>query len=235
MKKMILTAAAIITAVMTVSCNKDTENTGLTVDAEAINYPLSGGTYDINLTSGKPWKALYCAEWLTVTPESGTGDATVTVGTDTWANEDSEDARLASVYFTDGTDTVSVLIGQINDDNISVPEVDHVTRHINHLYLSIYNIQSPSQGGSYIINIDTDTDWWIENDTDWLSFSPTGGPSGWNGTTVYVHEWENPDNEESRTATFNVGYESQSGIFNRKSVVVTQLNDTTITPDSAAI
>ena len=70
MKKMILTAAVIAAAAMTVSCNKDTENTGLSVDAEAINYPLSGGTYDINLTSGKPWKALYCAEWLTVTPES---------------------------------------------------------------------------------------------------------------------------------------------------------------------
>lgn len=124
--------------------------------------------------------------------------------------------------------------------------MDHVTRGYFYLNVSSNNIQSPSQGGTYtitidtntnweIINIDTDTDWWIENDTDWLSFSPTGGPSGWNGTTVYVHEWENPDNEESRTATFNVGYESQSGIFNRKSVVVTQLNDTTITPDSAAI
>lgn len=54
MKKMILAAAVIAAAAMTVSCNKDTENTGLGVDAEAINYPLSGGTYDINLTSGKP-------------------------------------------------------------------------------------------------------------------------------------------------------------------------------------
>ncbi|HIR32814.1 MAG TPA: BACON domain-containing protein [Candidatus Coprenecus merdigallinarum] len=66
----------------------------------------SGDTYDINLTSGKPWKALYCAEWLTVTPESGTSNATVTVGTDAWANEDSKNVRLACVYFTDGTDTV---------------------------------------------------------------------------------------------------------------------------------
>ncbi len=205
------------------------------MDAETISYPLSGGTYDINLTSGKPWKALYCAEWLTVTPESGTSDATVTVGTDTWANEDSEEVRLADVYFTDDTDTVSVLIGQSNDNN-SAPATGTASHNTNYLYLSDYSIREvPYQGGSYIINIDTDTYWWIENDTDWLSFSPTGGPSGWNGTTVYVHEWENPDNEESRTATFNVGYESQSGIFNRKSVVVKQLNDTTITPDSAAI
>ena len=103
---MILAAAVIAAAAMTVSCNKDTENTGLGVDAEAINYPLSGGTYDINLTSGKPWKALYCAEWLTVTPESGTGNATVTIAVDAWNNEDSEEARLAGVHLTDGIDTV---------------------------------------------------------------------------------------------------------------------------------
>ena len=48
----------------------------------------------------------YEAEWLTITPESGTGDATVTIGTDIWANEDSEEVRLADVYFTDDTDTV---------------------------------------------------------------------------------------------------------------------------------
>ena len=128
---MILAAAVIAAAAMTVSCNKDTESTGLGVDAEAINHPLSGGTYDINLTSGKPWKALYCAEWLTVTPESGTGNATVTIAVDAWNNEDSEEARLAGVHLTDGIDTVAVLIGQINDDNysgISAPEVDHVIR-----------------------------------------------------------------------------------------------------------
>ena len=33
MKKMILTAAVIAAAVMTVSCNKDSENAGLGVDA----------------------------------------------------------------------------------------------------------------------------------------------------------------------------------------------------------
>ena len=242
MKKMILTAAVITAAVTTVSCNKNTESTGLTVDSDAINYPLSGGTYDINLTSGKPWNALYCAEWLTVTPESGTGDATVTVGTDTWANEDSEEARIASVYFTDGTDTVTVLIGQINDDNysgISAPEVDHVIRpRFDYLNVSNDNIQFPPQGGSYIIYVDTIADWWwIENDTDWLSFSPTEGPRGWQAFTVYVQEWENPDNEESRTATFKVEWKSrpESDSFSYYPIVVTQLNDTTIVPGPAAI
>lgn len=129
MNKLILAAAVIAAAAMTVSsCNKNTENTGLSVDAESISYPLSGGTFDINLTSGKPWKALYCTEWLTVTPESGEGDATVTIGVDPWANEDSEEARLAGVHLTDNTDTVLVLINQVNDDNFGRPSVDHVSR-----------------------------------------------------------------------------------------------------------
>lgn len=242
MKKMILAAAVIAAAAMTVSCNKDTESTGLGVDAEAINYPLSGGTYDINLTSGKPWKALYCAEWLTVTPESGTGNATVTIAVDAWNNEDSEEARIAGVHLTDGIDTVAVLIGQINDDNysgISAPEVDHVIRpHFDYLNVSNDNIQFPSQGGSYIIYVDTDTDWWwIENDTDWLSFSPTGGPRGWQAFTVYVQEWENPDNEENRTATFKVEWKTrpESDSFSYYPIVVTQLNDSSIEPGPAAI
>ena len=234
MKKMILTAAVIAAAAMTVSCNKTDENTGLGVDVEAINYPLSGGTYDISLTSGKPWEALYCAEWLTVTPESGTGDATVTVGTDTWANEDSEEVRLAGVYFTDGTDTVSVLIGQVNDDNytsVTVPEVDHVTRGYFYLNVSSNNIQSPSQGGTYTITIDTNTNWEIHCDADWLSLSPMSGYSGINSLTVSTQEWINPDNEESRTATFRI-HRSRHEF---EQITVTQHNDTTITPDPAAI
>lgn len=56
MKKMILTAAVIAAAAMTVSCNKDIDNTGLGVDVEVINYPLDGVTYDIHLTAETPWK-----------------------------------------------------------------------------------------------------------------------------------------------------------------------------------
>ena len=235
MKKMILTAAAIIAAAMTVSCNKDTENTGLTVDTDAISYPLSGGTYDISLTSGKPWKALYCTEWLTVTPESGTGDATVTVGTDTWANEDSEDARLACVYFTDGTDTVSVLIGQINDDNY-LP-VDHVSRYDNdyldddYLNASCGKVSFPLQGGEYTLTVDSNVRWEIQCDADWLSFSPMSCYSGFNNLTVSAQEWTNPDNEESRTATFRIYYSADVSA----EVAVTQLNDSSIVPGPASI
>ena len=238
MKKMILTAAVIAAAaMMTVSCNKDTENTGLSVDAEAINYPLSGGTYDINLTSGKPWKALYCAEWLTVTPESGTGDATITVGTDIWANEENREARLASVYFTDDADTVSVLIGQSNDNNSAVPGTGIVTSNTNYLHLSKFQILGvPREGSTYVIELDTGSDWWIENDHNWISISPTSGRSGWNSIWINVRAWVYPellalkmghhdsyaDSEDTRTATFYVGYESQPGVVSRRPVKVTQ-------------
>lgn len=224
MKKMILTAAAIAAAAMIVSCNKDTENTGLGVDAEAINYPLSGGTYDISLTSGKPWNALYCAEWLTVTPESGTGDATVTVGTDAWANEDSEESRLASVYFTDNTDTVAVLIGQINDDNISVPEKEHFTRG-NYIIADCNTLHFPVHGGSYTINVDSHFGWIIECDADWISFSPACGPNGYGSFIATVQEWSNPGNEESRTTTVRVASGS-IGTY----IDITQFNDGSIVP-----
>ena len=227
MKKMILTAAAIIAAAaMTVSCNKNSENTGLGVDAETISYPLSGGTFDINLTSGKPWKALYCTEWLTVTPESGTGNATVTVSTDAWANEDSEESRLASVYFTDNTDTVAVLIGQINDDNISVPEKEHFTRG-NYIIADCNTLHFPVHGGSYTINVDSHFGWIIECDADWISFSAKEG-NYWKEITVNVSEWENPGSEEKRSAAFHVRY-YQPPMFDfwSESVLMEQHNDNT--------
>ena len=226
MKKMILTAAVITAAVaLTVSCEQNTENTGLSVDAEAISYPLSGGTFDINLTSEKPWKALYCTEWLTVTPESGEGDATVTIGVDPWANEDSEEARLAGVHLTDNTDTVLVLINQVNDDNFERPIGDHISRPSAYLRLSSNNIQSPAQGGSYIIAIDSNTGWEIECDADWISFSAKEG-NYWEEITVNVSEWENPGNEEKRSAAFHVRY-YQPPMFDfwSESVLVEQHND----------
>ena len=211
-------------AAMTASCNKDTENTGLTVDAEAINCPLSGGTYDINLTSGKPCKALYCAEWLTVTPESGTGDATVTVGTDAWANEDSEESRLASVYFTDNTDTVAVLIGQINDDNISVPEKEHFSRYV-YIIADCNTLHFPVYGGSYTINVDSYSRWMIKCDADWISFSPASGPNGYGSFIATVQEWSNPGNEESRTTTVRVASGSVG-----TDIDITQFNEGSIVP-----
>ena len=228
MNKLILTAAVIAAAAMTVSsCNKNTENTGLSVDAEAISYPLSGGTYDINLTSGKPWKALYCTEWLTVTPESGEGDATVTIGVDPWVNEDSEEARLAGVHLTDNTDTVLVLINQVNDDNFGRPSVDHVSRPSAYLRLSSNNIQSPSQGGAFTISIDSNTGWEIICDADWISLSAKEG-SYWKEITVNVSEWENPGNEEKRSAAFHVRYyQPPMHDFWSESVLVEQHNDNT--------
>ena len=228
MKKMILTAAVITAAVaLTVSCEQNTENTGLSVDAEAISYPLSGGTFDINLTSGKPWKALYCTEWLTVTPESGTGNATVTISVDAWANEDSEEARLAGVHLTDNTDTVLVLINQVNDDNFEMPVGDHISRPSAYLRLSSNNIQSPAQGGSYTIAIDSDTSWEIVCDADWISLSTTKG-NYWKEITVNVSEWENPGSEEKRSAAFHVRY-YQPPMFDfwSESVLVEQHNDNT--------
>lgn len=230
MNKLILTAAVIAAAAMTVSsCNKDTENTGLSVDAESISYPLSGGTYDINLASGKPWKALYCTEWLTVTPESGEGNATVTISVDAWANEDSEESRLASVYFTDNTDTVAVLIGQINDDNISVPEKEHFTRG-NYIIADCSTLHFPVHGGSYTINVDSYFGWIIECDADWISFSPACGPNGYGSFIATVQEWSNPGNEESRTTTVRVASGSVGTYID-----ITQFNDGSIVPGPASI
>ena len=225
MKKMILTAAVIAAAAMTVSCNKDIDNTGLGVDVEVINYPLGGGTYDIHLTAETPWEASHFPKWVTVTPESGSGNATITIGVDAWDNEDNEAGCTAYLVITDRTDTAVVVIDQINDDNKErgPVESDHDFSRDEYIpnYLTVNNteINLTSQDASTSFNIDADCSWWTECDAEWITVSPASG-RGWKAVTVSAHDWTDPENE-SRTATPKVCYNTYIDKPGTSSITIT--------------
>lgn len=206
MKKLIFAAAMAATVFLTVSCNKNEEDVTISADCETIAFPLAGGSIDIKLTTDNSWKFLGCADWLRVNPESGTGDATVTVIVDEWANEELEEARSAGAYFTDGIDTAQVVISQVNDDNILFGK-DHFDRYdqvYNYLNLSTQTIEAPLEGGTFTINVDAGKSWHIDGGADWVSVTPTSGGSGYSTFTVSVSEWENPGNNDVRQATIYV-------------------------------
>ena len=46
----------------------------LEISEEEIVAPKEGGTYNITVNSSEKWTATYSADWLTVSPTSGTGD-----------------------------------------------------------------------------------------------------------------------------------------------------------------
>lgn len=210
MKKLIFAAAMAATVLLLpVSCNKNEEDLTISTDCEALVYPPAGGTYDIKLTTENSWKFLGCADWLSVNPESGTGDATVTVIVDEWPNEELEKMRNAGAYFTDGIDTALVVINQVSDDNYDYPAPvgDHAARGSgSYKYL---NIDSPSPlvvspGSPETVGVDSSAPWHIEGGADWITITPTSGGSGYSTFTVSVSEWENPGNNDVRQATIYV-------------------------------
>lgn len=201
MKKLIFAAAMAATVLLLpVSCNKNEEDLTISTDCEALVYPPAGGTYDIKLTTENSWKFLGCADWLSVNPESGTGDATVTVIVDEWPNEELEKMRNAGAYFTDGIDTALVVINQVSDDNISAPDVDHAYRGDgSDQYLNldcgsplIVSPNSPKTAG-----VDSSEPWHIEGGADWITITPASGGSGCSTFTVSVSGRDNPADDIS--------------------------------------
>ena len=190
MKKLIFAAAMAATVLLLpVSCNKNEEDLTISTDCEALVYPPAGGTYDIKLTTENSWKFLGCADWLSVNPESGTGDATVTVIVDEWPNEELEKMRNAGAYFTDGIDTALVVINQVSDDNISAPDVDHAYRGDgSDQYLNL-DCGSPlivSPNSPKTVGVDSPAPWHIDGVEDWFTVSPASGGSGYSTFTVSV-------------------------------------------------
>lgn len=204
MKKLIFAAAMAATVLLLpVSCNKNEEDLTISTDCEALVYPPAGGTYDIKLTTENSWKFLGCADWLSVNPESGTGDATVTVIVDEWPNEELEKMRNAGAYFTDGIDTALVVISQVNDDNyvpIPAPDVDHVIRgDDSYKYL---NVDSPSpliffsgSSDTKTVGVDSPAPWHIDGVEDWFTVSPASGGSGYSTFTVSVSGWDSREDK----------------------------------------
>ena len=204
MKKLIFAAAMVATVLLLpVSCNKNEEDLTISTDCEALVYPPAGGTYDIKLTTENSWKFLGCADWLSVNPESGTGDATVTVIVDEWPNEELEKMRNAGAYFTDGIETALVVINQVNDDNyvpIPAPDVDHVIRgDDSYKYL---NVDSPSpliffsgSSDTKTVGVDSSEPWHIEGGADWITITPASGGSGYSTFTVSVSGWDSREDK----------------------------------------
>ena len=199
MKKLIFAAAMAATVLLLpVSCNKNEEDLTISTDCEALVYPPAGGTYDIKLTTENSWKFLGCADWLSVNPESGTGDATVTVIVDEWPNEELEKMRNAGAYFTDGIDTALVVINQVSDDNISAPDVDHAYRgdgSDQYLNLDCGSLLIVSPNSPKTVGVDSPAPWHIEGGADWITITPASGGSGYSTFTVSVSGWDSREDK----------------------------------------
>ena len=79
------------------------------VSKDSLDYPSAGGTGEIKLTTNLIWAATPSETWITISPASGTGDATLSIVV---TENTSADARTGNIAFTAGDFSVTVLITQ---------------------------------------------------------------------------------------------------------------------------
>ncbi len=70
--------------------NEVSDNPSVAVSTTSLNFAMEEGSQSVDITSNADWKAECDADWVTVTPAAGTGDAKLTVAV---AMNDSGEAR----------------------------------------------------------------------------------------------------------------------------------------------
>lgn len=184
-------------ALSTIGCHKE-----VTVSFETTTQELDaqGGTIEVGLKSNGEWTIESTAGWLSITPLSGTGDATLTITAE--ANP-IEEPRMAEVR-------------AISKDNASVLTLTQgagvVAQYIN---VTPREILCDSEGGEFVIEMSTNINWFITTPT-WITCSPAEG-SGDARITVTVSRVEE-DLYEDREAEVFIGNLS---VFEKVHVVQT--------------
>jgi len=104
----------------------------LELDTNTLNFASEGGSQNIAVSSNGNWTVSGGADWLTVSPQSGEGNATVTVIT---TESMRSQIRTAVLTFSVGTKSVMADITQEKNENpqggVVINGVEWATRNVN--------------------------------------------------------------------------------------------------------
>ena len=141
----------------------------LEINPGTIEVDICPQTYDIIVTSNTSWTVSESLNWATLSTTSGSGDDTINVT----LLENTSGIRSGTITFSTADVTVNHTITQ------QVSSIDT-------LRLDPDEINVPSNGISYIINVGSNTSWFTTQGTDlsWINFSRSSG-SGCN-TSISV-------------------------------------------------
>ena len=171
----------------------------ISIDPSTLPFDYDGGIQSVSVLSNGSWTVSTDADWYTLTPTSGNGDAEVTV---TVSENELMEARVGFVTFLSESG-VSV---QLDIKQEAAPDP-------HYLEVTPLAVNIDKDGGSADITISCDEDWAVMVEDNWVSLSTTTG-SG-NGTFT-VTAGPNTVSEVRKTDVTVV-----SGSLSRR-VVVTQ-------------
>ncbi|MDD4747472.1 MAG: BACON domain-containing carbohydrate-binding protein, partial [Salinivirgaceae bacterium] len=158
----------------------------------------SGSTTTVNITSNTEWSIAESADWLSVSPVSGTGNETITLTTESVNDEDSPR-------------TTELVISGTNAESKTVT----VTQSVATITLSRTTMEIDAEENSWAnFSITTDVNWNASSTVSWLSMNTT---SGTGNARIIVTAEALPEGVTQRYGTILL-----SGSFNPAVITVTQ-------------
>ena len=168
---------------------------GKKVDVAFTNSSVAiapeGESVEVALTSNGDWTVNTYPEWLTVSPTSGKGDATLKLTAP--LNESGADrSGEVKVSSKDNTATLTVTQGMMEADYIRIsPEL----------------IECEAEGGTFTLTVASNCDWAVNTSANWVSCEPASG-TGDGTVTVTVAPIEG-DMDDRETNLFFSGLGSE--------------------------
>lgn len=164
------------------ACAEETPIEGFISSTDYLSVPpsvnLSGdqtmATFDIS--SNSSWSVSGAPEWFSVTPTSGSGDATITIKAQ--ANNSSLESRSATLAVS-------------TPDGLKFDVVVTQSKANEQLSLDVSELKFTQEGGQQSIAVHNNSKWTVTGMTDWLVLDRTSGEGNMDiSLTVYANPTE---------------------------------------------
>ena len=190
------------TACLLVGCRKPAE---VSFGVQSLSIAAEGGNYTVELKSNGDWNIGSTADWLTVSPTSGNGSATLSIVAQP---NTAEQGRSVEIRATTKDNSASLTINQEGTPSGEDPGGEDPGGEDPEHFLTVTpnELQFVCTGEDKVITIECDEAWSIAGDTDWIAFDKTEGEGN---DEVVVTVGENPLHE-MRSAEME--FRSASGI-----------------------
>lgn len=186
---------------ITVNIMVSQDGIGLTVSLVNIFSPAVSSTIPVTVRCNIDWIVTSFSPWISVTPASGSGNATLTVNI---AANTSTSSRSGTFAVSAWSMIISVAITQSGAAPFLTVSSDHLV------------MGSSAQSASF--SMSSNLNWQIVDDASWITVSPVND-MGMNPTTVTVSVSAN-DTENDRSGTITVS----GGVISR-TITVTQIRN----------
>lgn len=206
MKKIFLCALSFVAlSLIMMGCGDGNDPNAIKLSKNAERIGLAGGSVTIELTSPSAWSATASEDWVTINPSSGQGDAYVKITVEPGTE------GTATIIFTNDHGSVKMVIARSDDEGDTPPDPqDPPTPDTPDPSITFSvtptTINAFVAGGSYELDIKSNTAWEASCEQSWAHLSATSGPGDgkYHSVTVTVDQATSKA-ETSQKITFKVG------------------------------